>query len=172
VLFNKTPYFITPPNSWHKRPGPLPPIGEPEAGYRLRLRRLALIGSYTQTFTGLTTMEAANESARHGVNAILDDAERNAHPGTGAANRFTRCRIWPLEQDEPGDLNAWKYMDERLYSKGKPHLIEGIGLDKLLSLIPRGFKLPQTPRASDPVLARLLQTLNEKLVAFEKFDPF
>jgi hypothetical protein len=43
-----------------------------EGGYVVHFDRLVFAGTHMQTFTRLTTMEAANESARHAVNAILD----------------------------------------------------------------------------------------------------
>ena len=41
-------------------------------GYQVHYDKLVFAGVYTKTFTRMTTMEAANESARHAVNAILD----------------------------------------------------------------------------------------------------
>jgi hypothetical protein len=173
VQYNSTPYFITPPDSWRRRPGPLPDAAEPEAGYPVRLGKLVVVGSFTQTFTGLTTMEAANESARHGVNGILGHAERGASAGAPASLRHSRCTIWPLEQDEPGDLNSWKYVDERLHRAGKPHLFELLGVEKLLPLVaPPGVKLPGAETLAAAGFERLVQILDEKLRTYEKFDPF
>lgn len=89
---------LTPPNflvnlagDWHNRPGPEPwdPLHPAKVtdkftgphiwqadhgGYQVHYNRLVYAGTYLRTFTRMTTMEAANESARHAVNAILDHA--------------------------------------------------------------------------------------------------
>ena len=45
-----------------------------DGGYPVHYNGLVFAGTYLRTFTRLTTMESANESARHAVNAILDHA--------------------------------------------------------------------------------------------------
>jgi hypothetical protein len=166
------PYFITPPSSWWRRPGPLPEMSSCEDGYRVRLDALVVVGAFTQTYTGLTTMEAANESGRHGVNAILADAEGRA--GVPSGSRWERARIWPLEADEPADLDPWKLVDERLFRAGKPHAFELLGFERLIDEIsPRGFGIPSRPPhgASDDIAA-FFRHLSTRLMAFERFDPF
>lgn len=50
------------------------------------VKNLFLAGDYVKTSTDLACMEAANESARLAVNAILDDAQSSEPP----------CDLWPL----------------------------------------------------------------------------
>jgi hypothetical protein len=88
---NETPYFIPLKGEFHKRPGALPwnptpgvpssfqpgvAVPElfqaPHGGYCVHWNSLVFAGTYLKTFTRLTSMEAANESARHAVNAIID----------------------------------------------------------------------------------------------------
>jgi len=65
--------------------------------------RLVFAGTYMQTHTRITTMEAANESGRHAVNAIL------------AASTFQgeRCAIFNSRACEPPDLKFLVELDQR-----------------------------------------------------------
>jgi uncharacterized protein with NAD-binding domain and iron-sulfur cluster len=47
-------------------------LGERPFGYRIHGNNLVFCGAWLRTFTRMGTMESANESARHAVNAILD----------------------------------------------------------------------------------------------------
>jgi len=88
---NRAPYLIPIVGDWDRRPGaepwdPLtPPAPEtprqplpkglwqaPHGGYQVHWGKLVFAGTYLKTFTRMTTMESANESARHAVNAIMD----------------------------------------------------------------------------------------------------
>jgi hypothetical protein len=94
---NEAPYLIPIVGDWPNRPGgdPWDPGGTSWAtrptddlwaedleqrdvwqarhgGYQVHHNSLVFAGTWTRTFTRLTTMEAACESARHAVNAILD----------------------------------------------------------------------------------------------------
>jgi 15-cis-phytoene desaturase len=169
---NIAPYFITPPSSWWRRPGPLPAPVQCEDGYRVRLGQLVVVGAFTQTYTGLTTMEAANESGRHGVNGILTDVEKRA--GLRRGSRYERCTIWPLELDEPADLDPWKAIDERLFKQGKPHAFELLGFEQLLDqALPRGLGIPmRAPLDIDADAGRFFDDLRARLMMFERSDPF
>jgi uncharacterized protein with NAD-binding domain and iron-sulfur cluster len=88
LVENKTPYLIPIRGDWKHRPGAEPwnPQGEPAApeeeehdvwqaahgGYQVLWDRLVFAGTWTKTFTRMTSMEAACESGRHAANAILD----------------------------------------------------------------------------------------------------
>ena len=50
-------------------------VGAHEIEYSLNYDRWVMCGTFMATLTRLTTMESANESARHAVNAILDALE-------------------------------------------------------------------------------------------------
>ena len=106
-----------------------------EDGYRLRLgNTLAVAGVYTQTFTSLNTMESANESARHAVNAILRDAEKRLMKDEGLRrrSRFERCTIWAMEESEPADSVPWKEIRLTPVGAGAPHANEILGTENKL----------------------------------------
>ncbi|EDM79899.1 hypothetical protein PPSIR1_22696 [Plesiocystis pacifica SIR-1] len=114
-------------------------------GYLVHFDNLVLAGTYMRTFTRLGTMESANESARHAVNAILDHLCRDLaigpepEPSEGEgcdpswppappwtefstsepAFMFTPfgdyCTTWDLEQHEVPDLDFAKLIDRHLF---------------------------------------------------------
>jgi uncharacterized protein with NAD-binding domain and iron-sulfur cluster len=98
VPVNLEPLLINTIGSWQYRP---------EA--KTALPNFFLAGDYVRTNTDLATMEGANESARHAVNALLDRA--------GSAAR--RCKIWPLR--EPWILAPLRWYDRRRFRRGLPH---------------------------------------------------
>jgi hypothetical protein len=93
---NNAPYLIPIVGDWKNRPGAAPwnpnmssPTWLPKkknrqlqrrlkvwqaghGGYLVHWDKLVFAGTWCKTFTRMTSMEAANESARHAVNAILD----------------------------------------------------------------------------------------------------
>ncbi len=92
---NHAPFLINVADEWEQRPRGEPwtpndlaardrqpgagaPAGEVwtpgEGGYVVHHGNLVVAGPHMRTFTRMATMEAANESARHAVNAILDHA--------------------------------------------------------------------------------------------------
>lgn len=119
--------LINPPSSYALRAGPV-------EEYSVHLGKLVFAGTYMQTHTGLPTMEAANESARHAVNAILEEMDHAAE----------RCVIWPVEGAEPRDLDPLKELDRLLFQRGQKHFMEILGIDALVtSMMPRGDSLPE-----------------------------
>ncbi len=89
--------------------------------YAVHCGNLVLAGTYMQTYFRLTTMEAANESARHAVNAILNhDNFRGDH-----------CEIMNPEDCEFGDLKYFVDLDQALHDQGLPHLVDILGLDQV-----------------------------------------
>ncbi len=103
--------LINRPGDYALRPGRL----GTERGYALTLGgRLVFAGPHMKTFTRLTTMEAANESARHAVNGILADA---LYKGEG-------CAIFPPERWELGETAGLKSLDEKLLAAGLDHAVE------------------------------------------------
>lgn len=108
--------LINKPGEWDVRPGRIADEMNnlPEQDYEMQLGgSLVFCGPHMKTFTRLTTMEAANESARHAVNAIL---AASAYPGDG-------CTVWPTEYWELPELDALIALDRRLYADGKPHFL-------------------------------------------------
>jgi hypothetical protein len=107
---NLSPLLINTPGTWKARPGSTD-------GYELVFDRVVFAGTYMQTHTRLTTMEAANESARHAVNAILGAK-------ADGPQRGNLCSIWSPEDNELDDLAFLKKLDERLLHRGLPHFVD------------------------------------------------
>jgi hypothetical protein len=118
---NRTRFFINDPGVFAQRPGELGPAEAP--GYQVHYGKLVLAGTYMKTYFRLTTMESANESARHAVNAIL------AADGFGG----DRCAIFDPEEDEIDDLKYLVDLDAELHRQGLDHFIDILGLSELPS---------------------------------------
>ena len=98
---NATPLLVNTVGTWEKRPAAA--IGVPN---------LFLAGDYVQTDVDLATMEGANESARHAVNAILDVSGSKAEP----------AQTWKLY--DPPEFEAAKAADAQLYAQGRPNALD------------------------------------------------
>jgi 15-cis-phytoene desaturase len=119
--------LINRPGAWRARPG--------RAGsYALSLEKIAFAGTYMQTFTRLTTMEAANESARHAVNAVLD----------AAGYRGDRCPTWDMEKSEEESLSELVELDAVLYAHGQPHWMRTARIVETLDTL-----LPRNPNGTE-----------------------
>jgi hypothetical protein len=81
-------------------------------------------------------MEAANESARHAVNAIL----RHRKTAGATNNQFhgSFCDVWSPEDREVDDLQFFRDLDKKLYAKGSPHVLEVLEADRLAKNLLRG----------------------------------
>ena len=172
---NRAPYFIPMVGDYANRPGgepwnptcgratkrepPEDGVWQAEHGGQLvHWDKLVYAGTYLKTFTRLTSMEAACESGRHAVNAILDHwlhlsswghADPRAWPGVrwSSPPGFTDsqnstpiaqptplgdyCMIWDMEDHEIPDLRAARAIDEALFNAGLPHPWELLGIDRL-----------------------------------------
>jgi hypothetical protein len=173
---NLAPYLVPRLGDWDRRPGPEPwdpmapqlsmrpkavlPKGLWQAehgGYFVHWNTLVFAGPYLKTFSRTDSMEAANESARHAVNAILDhymahagqgsETSRDA-AGTGPREEVSRtprgdppaaattpvgeyCRIWDPEQHELPELAPLRELDAKLYAAGLPHVWDVLQLEPL-----------------------------------------
>jgi hypothetical protein len=123
---NQTPFHIASPQSWPRRPG------DPDRGYTVE-NGFVMCGMHTKTRWRLPSMEAANESARHAVNAVLVHADQTA----GAELRRSLCDVWDPEQEEIADLQWFKDLDRKLYERGLPHVVEILDLERLTELVIR-----------------------------------
>jgi hypothetical protein len=95
-------------------------------------------------------MEAANESARHAVNAIIQhqrDAIMQGGPGYEGADpketsptRMTPCDIWPIERREVRDFDFLKELDEELYARNLDHFLEILDLAEMVRTGLRGAR--------------------------------
>ncbi len=151
---NRSPFLVNPVGEWARRPGPPPGRTELLGG------QIAFAGTWLRTHTRLTTMEAANESARHAVNAILlhldgelaPPTPEPPQPASGRAEplipRSTAvgdlCPVWDPEEHEAEPLRFLKELDDLLFARGLPHVATILRLEQL----PDGFH-----EAQDPVVA-------------------
>jgi len=159
---NHAPYLVPVVGDWVHRPGPEPvdphhppPDSTPRHhGYPVHLDALVFAGTWLRTFTRLTTMESANESARHAVNAVLDHLSerlRPAAPPTPApppgipvpTPAGDLCAIWDPQRHEPAALSPWKEVDALLLDQALPHAADLLRVDE----IPDGI----APDEEDPV---------------------
>jgi len=125
---NRSPLVINRTGRYHERPGR-------PGYYQVHEGGIVFAGTYMQTHTRLTTMEAANESGRHAVNAIL---KAEAFAGDW-------CMIADPERFEIEDLRWLVEVDDRLWKLGLPHFVDILRVEQLPDLV------------YDPVaLARLL----------------
>jgi hypothetical protein len=105
-----------------------------QGGYPVHYGNTVVAGPHLRTFTRMTTMEAANESARHAVNAILDHATSNYRDPDDVFYRLSPtvdinvdknttkygdyCDIWNPEQLEFQDLEFLRSIDGHLMEAG------------------------------------------------------
>jgi hypothetical protein len=107
---NRTPMLINRTGTYRRR------AGTPRR-YHLHDGRLVFAGTHMQTYTRLTCMESANESARHAVCAILEQE----HFGGDLP------MIENPEDHEIEDLAWLRTLDERLFRQGLPHVLDIVG---------------------------------------------
>lgn len=107
-------------------------------GYWVHWDRLLFCGTWKRTFTRMTTMESANESARHCVNAIIDhfiernpqpsaperDVEPHALPEPGVLP-WTQigdyARVWNIENEELPEFLPLKKLDRWFFAHDMPN---------------------------------------------------
>jgi hypothetical protein len=126
---NAQPFHIASHTGWSTRPG------DPRAGYRVE-HGWVVCGMFTKTFTRAPCMEAANESGRHAVNAILahqDGARPLCRPLRG-----TRCQVFDPEEYEVDDLRWFKDLDEKLLARGLPHFMDILDVDRYVDTVLTG----------------------------------
>jgi uncharacterized protein with NAD-binding domain and iron-sulfur cluster len=126
---NASPFYIARPGRFDDRPGSLEDGYDVEFGY-------VLAGHHTKTFTRLPSMEGANESGRHAVNAILRHLSENRTSGHRFHGSF--CDIWNPEDRELDDLQFFKDLDRRLQERGLPHAFGTLDLDFAFQHVLRG----------------------------------
>lgn len=200
---NLTPYLVPIAGDWDRRPGAEPwnpgdgsvaesfePMDEAlwqagHGGYLIHWNKLVFAGVYKKTFTRLTTMEAACESGRHAVNAILDHAiheksgrtdprsepgqiwsipqslstRRTGYPVRRPSPLGDYCNVWNIEQHEIPDFEFAKQIDRWLFERGLPHLWESTGLDQLVSVSSKlGGSIPSwSPESWMEMLERITE---------------
>ncbi|MCX6400085.1 MAG: FAD-dependent oxidoreductase [Propionibacteriales bacterium] len=98
---NETPLLVNTVDSWKSRPTA-----------RTKIPNLLMSGDFVQTDIDLATMEGANESARHAVNAILDESRSTAAP-------VKTFRLY-----DPPEFKLLKQTDKLLYKLGQRNLLD------------------------------------------------
>jgi uncharacterized protein with NAD-binding domain and iron-sulfur cluster len=121
---NATPYLVNDVGTWPKRGG----VRTKDGGYfyQMQLGHTVFAGTFMRTRTRLNTMEAANESGRRAVNAIL------AHDRSNAPH----CELWNIEDDEIPELLALRDLDRRIHRRGGKHLLRSSTVEALLAATP------------------------------------
>ena len=192
VLRNRTPFLINVAGDWRRRPGPEPfdphdPIAPasrrespvvwqaPHGGYLVHFGRVVFAGTYLRTFTRLTTMEAANESGRHAVNAILDHVANDLGVSGGLAPSSSApsaavasgvgdyCRIFQLERHEFPALDFLKRVDDELFTRKLPHLADILDLDGLPDRL--------DPSDPEPLLGVVREVCSRLQAQIDSTDP-
>lgn len=177
VVRNETPYLVPIVGDWDNRPGgdPWNPHGTSwsfvatdqwwledleqrqvwqarHGGYQVHHNSVVFAGTWARTFTRMTSMEAACESARHAVNAILDhyvwvrsgglDCRENTvlpwlfpygflDQGLSSPIRMPTpagdyCYIFDIENREPADTRALRILDAEYCQHSLPHPLDTI----------------------------------------------
>jgi uncharacterized protein with NAD-binding domain and iron-sulfur cluster len=176
---NLAPYLIPIVADWDNRPGGSPwnphgysttlvPPDEMKAdqerlrvwqaghgGYEVHYDKLVFAGTWCRTFTRMTSMEAACESGRHAVNAILDHylyvQSDRTDPRTEGGLDWTLpfdfvdqelsspirqptpagdyCFVFDCENREPADARPTRDLDADFLQLGLPHPWELLGID-------------------------------------------
>jgi hypothetical protein len=175
VARNESPYLVPIVGDWENRPGgdPWNPHGTSwgyaptdecwledlelrhvwqarHGGYQVHHNSVVFAGTWTRTFTRLTSMEAACESARHAVNAILDHYVWVHSDGTDRRENTTLpwlfpygfldqglsspvrmptpagdyCYVFDVENREPADTRALRNVDSQYCLQSLPHPLD------------------------------------------------
>jgi len=177
VVGNETPYLVPIVGDWDNRPGgdPWNPHGSSwtfvptdddwldelttrdvwqarHGGYQVHHNSVVFAGTWNRTFTRLTSMEAACESARHAVNAILDHyvwvgsggVDRRADTtlpwrfpygfldqGLSSPVRMPTpagdyCYVFDVENREPADTRSLRMLDSQYCLQDLPHPLDSL----------------------------------------------
>jgi uncharacterized protein with NAD-binding domain and iron-sulfur cluster len=172
---NETPYLVPIVGDWPNRPGadPWNPTGNSwgtapteeywladleqrnvwqarHGGYQVHNNSVVFAGTWTKTFTRITSMEAACESGRHAVNAILDHYIWVESGGVDRRSETTLdwrtpygfldqglttpvrmpspagdyCYVIDMENREPLDTRTLRNLDSRYHNKSWPHPLD------------------------------------------------
>lgn len=125
VRSNKYPFLVNMVHQYPRRPGALPDKAPKAASEYAVCGGVVLAGTHMKTYTRITSMEAANESARHAVNAILRVSETPCD----------RCEIWDPEDNELDELQWLRDLDAKNFSKGLPHFAKILDWDELPTVL-------------------------------------
>jgi hypothetical protein len=174
---NEAAFLINVPGQWEHRPG-VRAGGEKasvsdrvvERGleeavrYRIANRRWIAAGTYMATTTRLTTMEAANESARHAVNAVLHRLLASAGVDYNAQGRMFAdwAETWNPEKYELDELEGLKRLDAKLVEEGLPHMLD------VLKVLDTVDAMPMHGKPSHDPIANMLHVLQHAVDEADK----
>jgi uncharacterized protein with NAD-binding domain and iron-sulfur cluster len=158
---NTSPYLVNNLNTWEKRPGSRrDDNGKYE--YKVQLGHTVFAGAFMRTVTRLNTMEAANESARRAVNAILarellEQKPRN-RPEEGQAGDAdagpSLCALWDLEDYELPDFLPLRDLDGRIFRRGGRNIVRSEAIEAALRATPWDLVRLGLPTYPDPGIDR------------------
>ncbi len=126
---DRAPFLVNETGRFRARPGGVADADDPTGvriAYDVAPGGVVLAGTYMQTRTRINSMEAANESGRHAVNAILRALDLPGDP----------CQVWDPEDHEDDALLADREIDAALFARGMPHMSEILGVDRLDAWLP------------------------------------
>ncbi|WP_019971900.1 FAD-dependent oxidoreductase [Mycobacterium sp. 141] len=205
---NETPYLVPIVGDWENRPGadPWNPHGGSwgsrpteerwladlrernvwqarHGGYQVHHNSVVFAGTWTRTFTRMTSMEAACESGRHAVNAILDHYIWVASGGADHRDNTTLdwrfpydfldqgysspvrmpspagdyCYVFDIENREPADARPLRILDGQYCQEALPHPLDTVTPPPLTPVppIPGGQPMTQPTMPPDPGLQLL-----------------
>ena len=176
VVRNESPYLVPIVGDWNNRPGrePWNPHGTSlidvpaedvwledlelrnvwqarHGGYQVHNNSVVFAGTWTKTFTRVTSMESACESGRHAVNAVLDhyiwvesgglDRREQLRPlawefpfgfvdqGLSSPIRMPSpagdyCYVFDIENREPAETRPLRMLDTQLTLRSLPHPLD------------------------------------------------
>ncbi|WP_238305715.1 MULTISPECIES: FAD-dependent oxidoreductase [Mycobacterium] len=175
VVRNESPYLVPIVGDWNNRPGsdPWNPHGSSwssapsedwwledlqqrnvwqarHGGYQVHNNSVVFAGTWNKTFTRVTSMEAACESGRHAVNAILDHYIWVESGGVDRRDKTTLdwkfpfgfldqglsspirlptsagdyCYVFDIENREPAETRALRTLDSKLCQQSLPHPLD------------------------------------------------
>ena len=213
---NEAPYLVPVKGDWPNRPGgePWNPHGTSwvrrptedrwrddlerrdvwqarHGGYQVHHNSLVFAGTWTKTFTRMTTMEAACESARHAVNALLDHYVWVESGGTDDRERTTLdwrfpfgfldqgfsspvrmptpagdyCFVFDIENREPLEARPLRNLDSQNCRAGLPHPLDALsgGVAPLVPSLAGGPPMSPSPNDYAGQLLTYLQAWRQYL---------
>ena len=180
VMHNENPYIINVPGQGRYRPGFNRGAGEidytidKDVLEESLFRRWVPAGTFMATFTRLTTMEAANESGRHAVNAILRalmslPVEEGREPlFNGQGKLFgDPCKIWDPEDNELADLDHLKELDQALMRENLPHVLDIFRIIEFIESLPDDVS---SQEASNQLQALIEGSARSSLIGLRLLD--
>ena len=149
--------------------------------YHLTKRRWLMVGNQMATFTRLSTMESANESARHAVASILHAL---LEPATSDPPYYNGQGLflgdypdfWDPEEHEFDDLAPLRRLDAAVYettsgSKPLPHAFEILRLGEWIAGLPEDLVKDEFPGHVSKLWGHALARFEEEL-GFTEGDEF